>query len=156
MARPNARAGNPAHSRRAGDGSSHCSIPSRTAPAQRTPTRCLPYDGVSVPNSRSHPHCQSTSPANSRANWGSTWHSPPQDQTTLRIADELETSCHTAWPRRALPPRNVSRPLTFRATGLAFQTCAQFPIANLLPLLPAPWSGDVVGTTQRELRKFRA
>ena len=109
MARPNARAGNSPHSRRAGDGPPYCSIPSRTAPPKRAPTRWLAYGRVSLPSSHSHPHCPSTSSAGSPANWGSRWRSPTQDRATLGIADELETGRHTPRFRRALLSGNVPR-----------------------------------------------
>ena len=156
MAPPNAILGNSANSRRTGDRPPYCSIPSRTAPAKRIPTRCLPYGRVSFPNWRAHPHCPSTSPTTSLATWGSRWQSPTQDQATLRIADELETSCHTARSRRTLPPRNVYPPAACHTAWLAFQTRAQTHIVHLLLWLPAPRPWEVDGTTQREIRKFCA
>ena len=107
MASPNAGSENSAHSRRAGDGPPYCSIPSRNAPAQRIPTRCLPYGRASIPSAHSHPHCPSTSSAGSPANWGSRWRSPTQDLATLGIADELETGRHTPRFRCALLSGNV-------------------------------------------------
>ena len=153
---PNASAGNSAHSRHAGVGAPYCSIPPRTAPAQRVPTRCLPRGTVSIPNSRSHPHCPSTSSAIGPANWGSRWHRPTQNRATLRKAEELETGSHTAPSRRSLTPRNVSQPAASPTAGLAFQTRAQTHTAHLLPLLPAPRPGEVDGTTQRKIQKFCA
>ena len=149
MARPNARAGNPPHSRRAGDGPPYCSIPSRTAPPKRAPTRWLAYGRVSLPSSHSHPHCPSTSSAKGRATWGSRWHNPTHDQATLRIADELETRCRTARSRRAPRLRNVPQPHVCHDAGLASHTRAQPHTAQLLPLMPAPWLGEVDGTAQR-------
>ena len=156
MASPNAGSENSAHSRRAGDGPPYCSIPSRNAPAQRIPTRCLPYGRASIPSAHSHPHCPSTSSAGSPVNWGSRWQSPTQDRATLRIADELETSCHTTRSRRTLPPRHVYPPAACHTEWLAFQTRAQTHTAHLLHWLPAPRPWEVDGTTQREIRKFCA
>ena len=156
MALPNASAGNSAHSRQAGVGAPYFSIPSRTAPAQRAPTRCLPCGTASIPNARSHPHCPSTSSAIGPANWGSRWHRPTQNQATLRNADELETGCDTAPSRCSLTPRNVSQPAASPTAGLTFQTRAQTHTAHLLPLLPVPRPGEVDGITQRGIRKFGA
>ena len=156
MVRSNARSGNSAHSRRAGDSPPYCPIPPRTAPAQRIPTRCLPYSRVSMPNPHSPSHSPSTSSATRRATWGSRWQSPTQDQATLRIADELETSCHTTRSRRTLPPRHVYPPAACHTEWLAFQTRAQTHTAHLLHWLPAPRPWEVDGTTQREIRKFCA
>ena len=108
MAPPSARSRNFAQSRRAGDGPPCSSIPSRTAPAQRIPTRCLSYSKVSIPKPRSNSHCLSTSLAASPAAWGSRWHYPTRDQEIPRIADVLETCRYTARPRRVLPPRDAS------------------------------------------------
>ena len=156
MAPPNAILGNSANSRRTGDRPPYCSIPSRTAPAKRIPTRCLPYGRVSFPNWRSHPHCPYTSPTTSLATWGSRWQSPTQDQATLRIADELQMCCHTARARRALPKRNVFQAAARHTGGLAFQRRAHTPIAHLLPVLLAPRPGEVDGTIQGEVRKIGA
>ena len=154
MASPNAGSEHSTHSRRAGDGPPYCSIPSRNAPAQRIPTRCLPYGRASIPSAHSHPHCPSTSSAGSPANWGSRWRSPTQDLATLGIADVLETGRHTPRFRRALPWRNVLQPAACPTAGFAFQTRAQTRTAHLLPLLPALRHGEVDGTTQREISKF--
>ena len=156
MVRSNARSGNSAHSRRAGDSPPYCPIPPRTAPAQRIPTRCLPYSRVSMPNPHSPSHSPSTSSATRRATWGSRWQSPTQDQATRRIAGKLETRRHTARSSRTRAQRNVSQPAACHTAGLAFQTSAQTHTADLLPLLPAPRPGEVDGTTQREIRKLCA
>ena len=156
MVRSNARSGNSAHSRRAGDSPQACPIPPRTAPAQRIPTRCLPYSRASMPNPHSPSHSPSTSSATRRAGWGSRWQSPTQDQATLRIADELQMCCHTARARRALPKRNVFQAAARHTGGLAFQRRAHTPIAHLLPVLLAPRPGEVDGTIQGEVRKIGA
>ena len=156
MARPSARSGNSAHSRRAGDGPSYCPIPPQTAPAQGIQTRCLPCSTASIPHLRSNSRCSSTSLTASPTARGSRWHHPAQDQGILRRADELETGRHAARSRRALPPRNVSQPDACHTARLAFQSRVQTHTAYLLPLPPVPLPGEVDGTTQREIRKFHA
>ena len=153
MAKPNARSGNPPHSRRAGCELPYGAIPSHAAPAQRIPTSCLSYSMVSIPNPRSNSHCSSTSLAASPEALGSRWHYATRDQEMLRIADELKTRHHTTRSRRTRLPRNESHPATYHTAGSAFQTSAQTYTAHLLPLLPAPRPGEVDGTIQREIRK---
>ena len=152
MAKPNARSGNPRHSRRAGDWPPYSSIPPRTALAQCTPTSCLPHSRVRIPNPRSNSHSSSTSLAASPAAWGSRWHYLTRCQEMMRRADALETGRHTVRSRCALPTRNVSQHDACHATGLVCQTRAQPHTARLLRWLPAPWPGEVDGITQREIR----